>query len=354
MSKKVLALLLAFVMIFSLTACGGSNDEPAADDQASTEPVVWKVSMSNDENNFMSVAWKHWGDAVEEATEGRVKLQWYWSNTLIDSNEGWDNLLAGIADVADVHRYENNGFVFSEKWKSLTSGVPTDAVVEFSYKLWDEFPEIRDEYKDVQVLAQGYNGGTVYDILTVKKPVETVDDLKGLTIWCEADWNDFLTECGANPVNTPWSEVYSSLQKNMYDGLMIASETMQSCMFAEVCKYVTEINVAYLMGPGELVNLDSWNKISKEDQETILSLAHIVEDEQMAEFIKAGESAREFSETNYGVTYIKPTDEAQAEFDECLLNANLKAAKAIDAKGFPATEVVEKLAEWTKEWNETH
>ena len=353
MSKKVLAFLLALVMIFTVAACGNSG-ESGTDTEKSAEPIVWKVSMSNDEANFMSVAWKHWGDEVEKAIEGRVKLQWYWSNTLIDSNEGWDNLLAGVADVADVHRYANNGFIFSEKWKSLTSGVPTDAVVEFSYKLWDEFPEIRDEYKDVQVLAQGYNGGTVYDILTVKKPVKTVADLKGLTIWCEADWNDFLTECGATPVNTPWAEVYSSLQKNMYDGLMIASETMQSCMFAEVCKYVTEINVAYLMGPGELCNLDSWNKISKEDQETILGLAHIVEDEQMEEFVKSCDTAKEFAETQYGATYIQPTEEAQAEFDQCLYNANLKAAQELDAKGFPATKVVEKLAEWTKEWNESH
>ncbi len=351
MKKKALALILAFVMVFTLASCGGDSSEGSTD---TAQPVEWKVSMSNDENNFMSVAWQHWGDAVEEATEGRVKMKWYWSNTLIDSNDGWQNLLAGIADVADVHRYENNGFVFSEKWKALTSGVPTDAVVDFSYKLWDEFPEIRAEYDDVQVLAQAYNGGTVYDILTVKKPVETVADLKGMTIWCEADWNDFLTECGATPVNTPWAEVYSSLQKNMYDGLMIASETMQSCMFAEVCKYVTEINVAYLMGPGELCNKDSWNAISAEDQQTILDLAYIVEDEQMEEFIKSCESSKEWATENYGATYITPTEEAQAEFDECLYNANLKAAKELDEKGFPATEVVEKLAEWTAEWNESH
>lgn len=350
MSKKLLSLLLVVAMVFSLAACGGGGESEGEGGEAAVEPVTWKVSMSNDEANFMSIAWKNWGDAIEEATEGRVKMQWYWSNTLIDSNAGWDNFLGGIADVADVHRYENNGFVFSEKWKSLTSGVPKEMVVDFSYKLWEEFPEIRAEYDDAMVLAQGYNGGTVYNLLTVNKPVETVEDMKGMVIWCEADWNDFLTACGATPVNSPWSEVYSSLQKNMYDGLMIANETLKSCMFAEVCQYVTMIDVAYTMGPGQLCNLDSWNAISPEDQEIILSFASQVEQEQYEEFKKVEEESVEWAKAEYGVQFITPTPEAKAEFDECLYQANLNAAKAIDAKGFPATKVVEKLAEWTAEY----
>ena len=61
-------------------------------------------------------------------------------------------------------------------------------------------------------------------------------------IWCEADFNDFVKGMGATPVNTPWSEVYSSLQKNMYDGLLIAAETLESVNFAEVCQYCTMVN----------------------------------------------------------------------------------------------------------------
>lgn len=75
------------------------------------------------------------------------------------------------------------------------------------------------------------------------------------------DWNEFIKACGATPVNTPFSEVYSSLQKNMYDGLMIAAETLQSCNFAEVCDYVTMINFCYMSGPGHLMNMDVYNSL---------------------------------------------------------------------------------------------
>ena len=93
--------------------------------------------------------------------------------------------------------------------------------------------------------------------------------MAGMTIWCEADWNDFIMACGATPVNTPFSEVYSSLQKNMYDGLMIAAETLQSCNFAEVCKYITMIDFCYMSGPGHLMNMNTWNSLPEDLQAII-------------------------------------------------------------------------------------
>ena len=351
MSKKVLAFLLALVMIFTVAACGNSG-ESGTDTEKSAEPVVWKVSMSNDEANFMSVAWKHWGDEVEKATEGRVKLQWYWSNTLIDSNEGWDNLLAGVADVADVHRYANNGFIFSEKWKSLTSGVPEDAVVDFSYKLYDTFDAISNEYKDVKVLAQGFNGGTMYQLLTVKKEVKSPADMKGLTIWCEADWNGFVRECGATPVNTPFSEVYSSLQKNMYDGMLIPTETLQSCNFAEVCKYCVKLNLCYTSAPGHLMNLDTWNSLPEDIQRIIDSeeIRSVVETANVEGFKASEEGAMAWAEENFGTKEVVLSDDQRAEFIALVQKANLAKAAELDAQGLPGTEIVESLAKWSEEW----
>ena len=74
----------------------------------------------------------------------------------------------------------------------------------------------RKRQNSVHPLAYAFDGGT-YQLLTVNKEVDSVDDMKGLVIWREADFNDFVKGMGATPVNTPWSEVYSSLQKNMYE-----------------------------------------------------------------------------------------------------------------------------------------
>ena len=262
MKKKILTVMLIALLVFAFTSCGKSSE-------AGEENYNLKFSLAVSESNFQAESWRTWADAVTEATDGRVTFTFYYDDTLIDANAEYQQLLSGVADIADVHRYANDGFNISEVWKSLTSGIPEDAAVDFSYRLYEEFDAISDEFKDVKVLAQGFNGGTMYQLLTVNKEVKQPSDMAGLTIWCEADWNGFVEKCGATPVNTPFSEVYSSLQKNMYDGMLIPTETLQSCNFAEVCKYCVKLNLSYASAPGHLMNMDTWNSLPDDIKEII-------------------------------------------------------------------------------------
>ena len=51
-------------------------------------------------------------------------------------------------------------------------------------------------------------------------------------------------KCGATPCKYPFSEVYSSLQKNMYDGMLIPTETLQSCNLPKYANTV-KLNLSY-------------------------------------------------------------------------------------------------------------
>ncbi len=353
--KKLLSLLLVLAMIFSMTACGGGGDaegggeQDPADDQ---EVIDLVFSMEIGAGNFMADSWKQWADAVTEATDGRVQFTFYHDNTLVDPLAAYQQLVAGVADIADIHRYANDGFYISENWKSLTSGVPEDAVVEFSYRLYNEFEAIRNEYKDVKVLAQSFNGGTKYQLLTVDKEVRTPEDMKGLSIWCEADWNGVVEMVGATPVNTPFSEVYASLQKNMYDGLLIPTETLQSCNFAEVCNYCIKLDLCYTTGPGHLMNLDVWNSLPADVQAVIddPEIIKVVENANVEGFKAIEASAMQWAQENHGTKEIILTDEERDAFIALVQAANLKKAQELDAMGLPGTEIVEALAKWTAEW----
>ncbi|MCI8596901.1 MAG: TRAP transporter substrate-binding protein DctP [Lachnospiraceae bacterium] len=364
--KKLVALALVLTMAVSLAACGGSSKgtESATTENNSAEgegqeeqsapskdaEYNLKFSLAVSDTNFQAEAWRTWADAVTEATDGRVAFTFYYDDTLIDANAEYQQLVAGIADIADVHRYASDGFVISENWKSLTSGVPEDAVVDFSYRLYEEFPEIADEYKDVKVLAQGFNGGTMYQLLSVNKEIHSPADMAGLTIWCEADWNGFVEACGATPVNTPFSEVYSSLQKNMYDGMMIPTETLKSCNFAEVVKYCVKLNLCYTSAPGHLMNLDTWNSLPADIQEAIDSCSGVVEEANVKGFAAVEEEAMGWAEENYGTVEIVLTDEEHDAFTALVQQANLNKAAELDAQGLPGSKIVESLASWTAEW----
>ena len=345
MKKKLLTVMLIALLVFAFTSCGKSSE-------AGEENYNLKFSLAVSESNFQAESWRTWADAVTEATDGRVTFTFYYDDTLIDANAEYQQLLSGVADIADVHRYANDGFNISGVWKSLTSGIPEDAAVDFSYRLYEEFDAISDEFKDVKVLAQGFNGGTMYQLLTVNKEVKQPSDMAGLTIWCEADWNGFVEKCGATPVNTPFSEVYSSLQKNMYDGMLIPTETLQSCNFAEVCKYCVKLNLSYASAPGHLMNMDTWNSLPDDIKEIIDSeeIRSVVEKANVEGFKSAEEGAMEWAEETYGTKEVVLTDQQHDAFMELVKEANLEKAKELDSKGLPGTEIVEALAKWTAEW----
>ena len=337
--------MLIALLVFAFTSCGKSSE-------AGEKNYNLKFSLAVSESNFQAESWRTWADAVTEATDGRVTFTFYYDDTLIDANAEYQQLLSGVADIADVHRYANDGFNISEVWKSLTSGIPEDAAVDFSYRLYEEFDAISDEFKDVKVLAQGFNGGTMYQLLTVNKEVKQPSDMAGLTIWCEADWNGFVEKCGATPVNTPFSEVYSSLQKNMYDGMLIPTETLQSCNFAEVCKYCVKLNLSYASAPGHLMNMDTWNSLPDDIKEIIDSeeIRSVVEKANVEGFKAAEEGAMEWAEETYGTKEVVLTDQQHDAFMELVKEANLEKAAELDSKGLPGTEIVEALAKWTAEW----
>lgn len=213
-----------------------------------------------------------------------------------------------------------------------------------SKELFAEFPELQEEIAGVKPLAYAFDGG-VYQILTVNKPVESVADMKGMVIWCEADFNDFFTAMGATPVNTPWAEVYSSLQKNMYDGLFIAAETLQSVNFAEVCNYCTMVNLNYLTAPGHFMNLNTWNSLP-EDIQAVFEDPEIVEfiETNMAESAHTAETTGiEWAVENHGTTVIELTEEAQQEFVDILNESKASMAAELDKNGAPGTELVETI-----------
>lgn len=99
------------------------------------------------------------------------------------------------------------------------------------------------------------------------------------------------------------------------------------------------------------MNLDSWNALPEDLQKIIDDHASMVEEEQMASFVKTTEEAFKWAQETYGVERVELTDEEAAVFLETVRAANMEKAKELDAKGLPGTEIVESLAKWTEEWN---
>ncbi len=106
-----------------------------------------------------------------------------------------------------------------------------------------KFPEIRKEYDKVKILA--VNVGIPMYLMTNKKAVKSLDDLKGMRIRVTGDamMRTFKT-LGAEPVGMPVVEMLESFQKGIIQGVIFAHGDYKSLKLAEAVKFETENFIA--------------------------------------------------------------------------------------------------------------
>ena len=122
-------------------------------------------------------ALKPWIKKVEDATKGRVKIDVFYAQTLAKGPDIYNAVKTGVADM---------GWCYHGYWPDMT---PLSDVItlpslpiksaekgsEVLWKLYEKFPAIQNEYKDVHVLQLW--SSNPYFLITKKKQVKTIEDI---------------------------------------------------------------------------------------------------------------------------------------------------------------------------------
>jgi hypothetical protein len=93
------------------------------------------------------------------------------------------------------------------------------------------------ELEEVHFLFSSSPGPFI--IHTAKKPVNTLEDLKGLKIRTSGPIEAVVRTLGATPVSMPVTETYDALQKGVVDGVLLPTEALLNYRIAEVTTYTT-------------------------------------------------------------------------------------------------------------------
>ena len=101
----------------------------------------------------------------------------------------------------------------------------------------------------VRIVGWTYTGFRV--LTNSKKPVKTLEDLKGLVIRVPKNeiMIDSYNSWGINPTPMAWSETFTALQQKVVDGQDNPYLTVHSMKFYEVQKYVTQIRYIFSIEP---------------------------------------------------------------------------------------------------------
>ena len=292
-----------------------------------------------------------WAEEVEKVTQGRVKITIYPGGALGKPPDQYDNCVTGVTDIAfGLHGYTLGKFPLCSVMELPFMVTSAQAGSHAFWDLYHEFPEIQAEHQGVKVLWLWTHD--VGQILTVKKPVRTLEDLRGLKLRCpSASQKPVIEALGATPVMMPISELYDSLQKGVVDGTVIPMSAIYDFNLQDVAKYVTLVD-AYVCTFFMVMNLNSWNKISPQDQKAIESLIG----KSMME--KAAKAYDEGAKLGFDVCkkagleiYTLPSEEL-ARWKEAVKPVKEKWLASMKDKGLPGQEVYEEAVKLCQKYNQ--
>ena len=160
-------------------------------------------------------AMKPWAEAVEAATDGKVKIEMFPGGILgRDGSKQVKMLKDGVADIAFIIPAYNPG-LFPDNWiieLPDTSANATEGSMTFVRML--ESGQLRG-YEDLQPL--GFVASSPY-LMHGTKPIESIDDIKGQKIRIAGKLEQTcVEEVGGVPVGMPISKIPESLTRGIID-----------------------------------------------------------------------------------------------------------------------------------------
>ena len=271
MKKRLMAAVLSTAMAATMLLTGSISVQ-AADAAAANDPAVelifTSVSVSGDSH---TEAMYEFADKVEELSGGSVTCKCYDNGSLFSSENEFDALLNGDADLAYIsfptiatqipsYSMFASGYLFSS-YEHMTS------VLNGDIGLNKIRPQI-EETLNIKPLSSFYLGSRV--INTREKEINSYDDMNGLLLRMPNSeaWLFLGEALGANPTPLSFSELYTALQTGAVDGQENPLFTIYNSRFYEVQKYLSLTEHFYPVCPLMMSEI-TWNKLSPEQQDIV-------------------------------------------------------------------------------------
>lgn len=236
---------------------------------------VWNLRMHHDQpvtSLYHLQGHLPWAQDVERVTNSMVKVTIYPVQTIVRSVDAWEGVKSGVADIAWIFPGLFPGKFDVSDSITLPFVIPNGEIgSRVAWRLYQKFDEIQAQMADVKTLSVCTT--EPYFLITNKKLVKTLEDLKGLKIRTTVGPStDMVKLLGGAPILVPMPETYIALQTGVIDGILASASPVRDFRLYEVANYYTYVptTCAYFM---LVMNKDIWNKMPVDIQQAIASVS---------------------------------------------------------------------------------
>lgn len=213
-----------------------------------------------------------WGQQVEKATGGRVKIR-FLPKPVTNPQGHRDAVRNGVADLAFISLSYYPGRFELMKFAMLPfSGNSALSTSVAAWRMFDKYLHRMDDEGFLVLGIYGHGPGGVY---TVKKKVEKIDDFKDLKIRIGGGMQaDVAKALGVNAIVKPAPESYELLSTGVVDGVFFPPESVASFRLDGIVRYATVFpGGLYADLHAIIMNKDAYAKLAEPDRAALAKLS---------------------------------------------------------------------------------
>jgi TRAP-type transport system periplasmic protein len=327
MKKVFWMVALAFTLGFA-----GLTSSPPVD--AQEKAISLNFADFFPPQQAVAVLMGDWCKEVEKRTSGRVKVTHFPGGILTPPAQVYASVIKGVADIGiSFTAYTKGRFpmtdLFTYPMGCKNGYVGTKLIQEYYNKFKPK------EFDEVKVM---YLINSPPTIIGTKKPIKTLEDLKGLKIRSAGPVESAVVMAlGAVPVALPSPDIYDGIQKGAVAGFLGNPEIMVGFKVGEVISHTVEPVAS--MGAGYIVmNKNKWNTIAPNDQKTIEDINTEYLEKISKLWLVIVDDGYKFFTDKGGKRYILPAEE-NARWLQKLLAVTRTYVKELNAQGLPGDEL---------------
>ena len=347
-SKKIVIL---FVLVLLVAATGCSSNDSAG--QSGAETIELKLahffpSTHPAETELI----QPWAQAIEEATNGKVKITSYPGQTLLKADAVYDGVVDGVADMGlSCFAYTRGQFPVLEAFE--LPGITYKNSKVASKVAWEGVKKLNpEEIQDTKLMMILTTGPG--DLFT-KVPVHNLEDVQGLTIRATVLSAKTLEQIGATPVAMPQSEAYEALSKGVVQGNLGPVEVLKGWKNAEVTDYVTQTPFLYNTLFFVTMNIDQWNSLSSDIQQAIEEVnKEYLEKVAMGLWDKQNEEALNYAVEEEGMEVITLPDEEAEQWIELVEPIQQDFVARMNEKGLEGETILSTVKQLAEKYNQEY
>jgi tripartite ATP-independent transporter DctP family solute receptor len=301
MKKLAITLLGASLIAGLLGACTKSPQTGAA----TNEKYTLRAAHYFKEDHPWNQGLVYFANKVKEESKGRVQIDIFNGGVLGSEAQYMQFLKDGSLDfaVSDPSGGSNFAkeldffalpFMFRDyaQWKNSLDGEPGQ-----------KYAKLIEDKTGIKIL--GYWGGSSRNLLSTKKPVKKIDDLKGfrLRLISSPLKVNVWKAVGTVPTPIAFMETYLAMKSGVVDGMENESVSVLNMKFYEAAPYITRTEHEYTVRP-LFMSQKTFAKLPPDLQQVVMKAAREATDYERKVEVEAGQSADKEMQEKFNVKFF--------------------------------------------------